>query len=532
MVDDGRIVTFSAPKERTLLASLAAEAGRTVAVDRLIDILWGDEPPRTARKTLQTYVMHLRQSLGALGDRLRHEPPGYVLDLGVDALDSKVFERLVAEGRLAILRNAHTDAVELLGAALALHRGPPYSGVDPVDSVQLEAIRLGELRLSVTEDWLDARLAGGDRHLVAELETLVLQHPLRERMWALLMRALDRAGRRADALRVYQRARAVLAEEVGLEPGPQLRATEAEILADADHQLAPAPQPTYATTADGLRIAYWTWGEGAVDVVFCAEWTLNVELLWEIEELRPVVEGLSTGTRLVVIQRRGAGVSDRDPRGFVAPEGCLADVDAVLDAVGVRSAAFVGWGHGGQIALAYAATRGHRVDSVAVVNSYARLTRSPTNPGGADRQSLESFLGLMATTWGQPVPKHGIVPPERATDPTVIARFARYERLTASPGEAVETQRIAADFDISHLLQAVGCPVLVVHLSDSVTGADNARHLAGSLPDASYVELPGHFVPTAEQAHAVAEALRDFHRSPRPPGGSTTARPARRMVEG
>ena len=512
MVDDDRVVAFSAAKERTLLASLAADAGRTVEVDRLIDILWGDEPPRTAHKTLQTYVMHLRRSLGALGDRLRHEPPGYVLDLPGDALDSKVFERLVADGRLAILRNAHTDAVELLGAALALHRGPAYSGVQPVGSIQLEAIRLGELRLSVTEDWLDARLAEGDRHLVAELETLVLQYPLRERMWELLMRALHHTGRRADALRVYQRARVVLAEEVGLEPGPQLRATEADILADADEQPAPAPQPAYATTPDGLRIAYWAWGEGAGDVVFCAEWTMSVELLWEVVELRPLVEGLSTGTRLVVIQRRGAGASDRDPRGFVPPEECVGDVDAVLDALGVGVAAFVGWGHGGQIALAYAAARPHRVDSVAVVNSYARLTASPKNPGGVDPQSLEAFLGLMATIWGQPVPKHVILPTEIATDATVIARFARYERLAASPGEAIEIQRIAADFDISHLLRRVGCPVLVVHLTDSVTGADNARHLADCLPDASFVELPGHFVPTAEQARAVAEAVREFHR--------------------
>lgn len=511
VVDQDRIITFPAAKERTLLAALAAEAGRTVEVDRLIEALWGDEPPRTARKTLQTYVMHLRQSLGALGGRLRHEPTGYVLDVPADALDARLFARLAAEGRLAILRKAHGEAVELLGAALALHRGPAYTGVEWVGSVQLEAIRLAELRQSVTEDWFEARLAAGDRHLVGELETLVSEHPLRERVWELLMRALQQTGRRADALRVYQRARVVLAEEVGLEPGPQLRATEAAILADADQQPAPGPQPTYATTHDGLRIAYWTWGDGAGDVVFCAEWTFNVELLWEVVELRPVVEGLSAGNRLVVVQRRGSGLSDRDPRGFVPPEECLGDVDAVLDAVGVESAAFVGWGHGGQIALAYAATRPQRVRSVAVVNSYARLTASPTNPLGVDLESLESFLGLMAGIWGRPVPKHAILPPELACDPTVITRFARYERLTASPREAIEIQRIAADFDVSHLFPAVRCPVLVVHLTDSVTGANSARHLAGSLPDASYVELPGHFVPTAEQARAVAAAVRGFH---------------------
>lgn len=512
--ENGTTIGIPAAKERALLAALLANANRTVTVDRLLDALWGEQPPRTAIKTLQTYVGHLRRHVGS---RLRHQAPGYVLDVGDDELDAWTFERLVADGRLALLRGDASVAVGVLGDALALWRANAYEDVAAEGGVATELIRLEELRLAAMEDWLEARLLGGEHAATAaELEALVAQHPMRERMWALLMRALYLSGRQSEALRAYQRARKRLTEDMGLEPGPELRAVEAAILSN-EPALAPAgsdrPSGRYATTSDGLRIGYWTKGEGSGDVVFCAEVTMNLELLWDLEETRPVVDRLISMGRLVAVQRRGTGISDREPKGLSSPDRCVLDLDAVLDEVGVERASLIGWGHGGQVALAYAAARPERVRSVAVINGYARLEATPDHPQGIPHEVLESFLHYVEGVWGSDVPKYGIFDPEVAADPALISRFSRFERLTASVPDAVAMLRALNSFDVRDVVPAVRCPALVAFLSGSITGPENARYLADHLPEAQYVELAGYFVPKTGEARALADALERFLRA-------------------
>jgi pimeloyl-ACP methyl ester carboxylesterase len=219
------------------------------------------------------------------------------------------------------------------------------------------------------------------------------------------MVALYRCGRQADALRAYQRARHGLIEQLGIEPGPELRAIEAGILnqdpaigSATDRGVGPSsPASRYVETSDGLKVAYWTRGESAgPDVVLCAEWTFNLELLWDLDELRPLLERLSACRRLIVVQRRGTGLSDRSHGvEFATPETCVADIDAVLGNIGASAVSMVGWGHGGQVALAYAAKRPTRVTRVALINSYARLGDAPDYAAGHKAELLEGFLGLM-----------------------------------------------------------------------------------------------------------------------------------------
>lgn len=521
--DKGTTITIPAAKERALLAALLANANRTVTIDRLLEALWGEQPPRTAVKTLQTYVGHLRRHVGS---RLRYQPPGYVLQVGDGELDAWTFERLVADGRLALLRGDASVAAGVLGDALALWRANAYQDVDAEGAVAAELVRLEELRLAAMEDWLEARLVGSDHAAItAELEALVAQHPMRERMWALLMRALYLSGRQSDALRAYQRARKRLAEDMGLEPGPELVAVEAAILSN-EPSLAPAgtdrPTGRYATTFDGFRIGYWTKGEGSRDIVFCAEVTMNLELLWDLEETRPVVDRLISMGRLVAIQRRGTGISDREPGGLSSPDRCVLDLDAVLDDVGVERASLVGWGHGGQVALEYAAARPERVSSLALINAYARLAATPDHPQGIHPESLEQFVRYLEGVWGSDVPKYGIFDPQVATDPALISRFSRFERLTASVPDAFAMLRALNSFDVRDVVPAAKCPALVAFLSGSITGQDNARYLADHLPEAEYVELPGHFVPMRGEARALADALERFLRAP----GRSEATPA------
>ncbi|HVM53040.1 MAG TPA: alpha/beta fold hydrolase [Acidimicrobiales bacterium] len=514
VVDGGRVIPVPAAKERRLLACLVAHANQVVDVDRLIEALWGDRPPRSASKTLQTYVLHLRRFLG---DRLVTRAPGYLLTIEPAAVDAIAFERAVSAGRLALLRGDVAEGAAELDRAVAAWRGRAYEGFDGVPYTA-EAARLDELRMAAIEDSVEARLdIDPPSSLVAELEALVTVEPLRERLWALLMHALYRDGRQGDALRAYQRARRVLVAELGVEPGERLRLMERSVL-DHDPRLdrsAPPPTSRYATTPDGLRIGYWTRGEGPPDVVLCGDWVFNLELLWEIPEIRPLLERLSRATRLVVVQRRGTGVSDRAEDAMLAPpEACVADVDAVLDELGCGRVALAGWGHGGQVALAYAARRPERVSSVAIVNGYARLSATEGYDAGHPDEVLDEFLAFMERIWGTDAPPVPILGPVAGMDPEVRARTGRLNRLIATPREAVGIQRAVHGFDVRAELPGVRAPVLVVHLEHSINGAANARWLADHLPRATYVELPGYFLPTAQEARTLGDTLVEFIRRP------------------
>lgn len=510
VADDGRAAPVPAAKERALLAALTVVPGRVVPCDALVEALWGDAPPRTARKTLQTYVLHLRR---LLGDRLVTAGQGYRLDLAADELDAQRFEADVAAGRLALLRGLPGVAAELLSGALGLWRGEPWADVPATEVLDAERRRLTEMRATALEDHLEARLLAGDhRTAVAELEALVREDPLRERRSALLMRALYAEGRQAEALRAFQRARAALVEELGVEPGPQLRALEAAILSHDPslHAGSAAPPVRYVRAADDLRIACCEAGEGPPVTVFLAEWTFHLEMLWEIDELRPLLDQLVAAGRLVVVQRRGTGLSDRQTEGFAPPEACVDDLVHVLDELGLDAVDLVGWGHGGQLALAFAARRPGRVRRIAVVSGYASLTASSDHPDALSPEAVEAFLMVLESMWGREVPKHGIFHPDVAADPALVARISRIERLSATPRNAVEIQRAVASFDVTPLLDDVTCDVLVVGLTESVTGLEPARSLATRLANGVFVELPGHFVPRRDETAGIASVIVDF----------------------
>jgi DNA-binding SARP family transcriptional activator len=212
-VVDGMAVPLAAAKPRALLALLLLNRNRVVSTDRLIDELWGDDPPAQATKTLQVYISQLRKALG--NERLVTRAPGYLLRVEEGELDLDRFEQLRREGR-------HEEA-------LALWRGP----AEPV------AAHLEELRSAAYDDWLQAAVDSG-APVIPQLEQLVAKEPLRERPRALLMLALYRAGRQADALELYRQTRELYVEELGIEPGPELRELQQAMLRqDTDLRLKP-----------------------------------------------------------------------------------------------------------------------------------------------------------------------------------------------------------------------------------------------------------------------------------------------------
>ena len=232
--------------------------GGSCPTGELVDTLWGDEPPASAAKSLQTFVLRLRNALEP--DRngsptlLLTEGPGYRLALDPSQVDAERFARLARIGERSLADGRPENAAATLTEALALWRGPAYAGFDGAAFAVAEARRLEELRISATEDRLAAELAlGRAAAAVPELERLVGEHPMRERLWEMLVTALYRAGRQGDALGAYERARAVLADELGVDPGPGLRAVHARVLAH-DPTLG-VPDRRGSTIPPQLRLA-------------------------------------------------------------------------------------------------------------------------------------------------------------------------------------------------------------------------------------------------------------------------------------
>jgi DNA-binding SARP family transcriptional activator len=237
--DETGHVALGGPKQRGLLAILVLQAGHVVPTERLIDLLWGEEAPKTATASLQNAVGRLRRALGA--DVLVTHAPGYVLKVEPDQIDARRFERALSDAR----RLPAEERRDRLQAALDLWRGPALAEFAFDDFAQSEIRRLEELRLIVLGERIDADLELG-RHgdVISQLEALVRDHPLRETFRRQLMLGLYRAGRQAEALEVYQDARARFIDELGIEPGPELKQLQSEILrheaglAVSDH---PAP---------------------------------------------------------------------------------------------------------------------------------------------------------------------------------------------------------------------------------------------------------------------------------------------------
>ncbi|HEY6835852.1 MAG TPA: BTAD domain-containing putative transcriptional regulator [Gaiellaceae bacterium] len=223
--DRGRGVELRRPKQRALLAILLLRAREPVSSDALIDALWGESAPRTARAALQNYVAQLRRALGP--GVLESSGGGYLLDVRPEQIDLGRFERLVTESREA----EDTERVAKLQEALALWQGPPLADLAFEPFAAQEIARLEEVRTSALEDLIDAQLAlGAGAELLDRLEALVAAHPFRERLRGQQMLALYRDGRQADALEVYQATRGTLVDELGIEPGAALRELEQAIL--------------------------------------------------------------------------------------------------------------------------------------------------------------------------------------------------------------------------------------------------------------------------------------------------------------
>lgn len=499
-------VAVSGRKTREVLTLLALAAPRPLSVAALADSLW-DGPPPSAVKTVQGHLSRVRSALAAA--QAGTVEAGYRLvaaDLDVRAVDD-----LRRRARIAALAGDDHAAAELLQRAREWWRGEPE--LPATVAGDAERARRAEQHLLLTEDHLAALVgAGGAGDAVGELDALTAAHPLRERLWGLRMTALYRSGRQADALAAYRAVHRILGEEIGVEPGPELRATAAAILR---HELpvaqaaAPARVPDLAVDvpryadAGGVHVAYGLYGDGPVDVLLLNPTFVPVDAYLEEPHLAAAVAGLAAGRRVIAYDRRGLGLSDP-----ASPTIALwvRDAVAVLDAVGARRVHVLANADTGLVALLLAATHPDRVATVTLINGYPRFTRlthpgppSSTLPSPAgdgypfgDPPSVDGVLRDIRTPGGRPaVDVLTWIAPSVAGDPRFRAWWDAVGRRGASPGTAERFHALALHADVRDVLPAVVAPVLLLSRLDCAShDPGHSRYLAEHLPDARLVEHP------------------------------------------
>ncbi|MDF9814401.1 BTAD domain-containing putative transcriptional regulator [Streptomyces sp. SPB162] len=328
---DGGAVVLGGPRRRGLLAMLLLDAGRVVTPERLIDGLYGEEPPAGVANALQSQVSRLRH---VLRQPIEFGPAGYRLVIDPDDVDAHRFERLSSEGREALAAGDPARAAELLREALELWRGPALADVGDAPFARSQVTRLEELRVSAAEDRMEAELTlGGHRELVAGLRELVDAHPLRERLRGQLMRALYGSGRQSEALEAYEAARSELADTLGADPGPELAAVHLAVLR-ADPEL---------TTASHAHVPRGTSPRTPAPVPARPRFALPAQLTSFVgrdEELDRIGTQLSEGRLVTLIGPGGAGKTRIavEAAGRYSGEACFVELAGLTDAAEVPHA--------------------------------------------------------------------------------------------------------------------------------------------------------------------------------------------------
>ena len=510
--DESASVPLGGRRQRAVLARLLLDADRPVSVERLVDDLWGRDVPETAVKMIQIAVSQLRKVLppGVVETRAA----GYAIALGdTHTLDLHRHEALREAAAAARSAGDLEAASAALASARALWRGAALAEFSE-PFARTEGARLEELRLVCTEEWIEIELALGRGHgLTGELEALVAQHPLRERLREALMRALYAAGRQAEALEAFRAFRQTLADWLGIEPSPRLRELQGRILRqdpalDARVQATPAAQPEPSRRVSSRRrtasmeppryvrsgeasIAYQVVGSGPLDIVLVHGWVCTFSASWERPAIARFYERLAGMGRLILFDKRGTGLSDR-VLGIATLEERMDDVRAVMDAVASERAVIIGVSEGGPMSVLFAATHPERTAALVLLGSFARRMRAPDYPAGMTPERWEQVNGWRDEEWGAAVSKVWLdrVAPSLRGDLDAQRWYASWVVRGASPGAGRQLAVMNRDIDVRDALPSIHLPTLVVYRAGEEY-REATRHMGERIVGARIVELPG-----------------------------------------
>ncbi|MBI1848684.1 MAG: alpha/beta hydrolase, partial [Candidatus Rokubacteria bacterium] len=271
------------------------------------------------------------------------------------------------------------------------------------------------------------------------------------------------------------------------------------------------PETRYAKSGD-FHIAYQVVGEGPGDLLFVHGWISHIELMWEEPGLARFLRRLASFSRLILVDKRGTGLSDPVPlHQLPSLEERMDDLRAVMDAAGSGRAALLGTSEAGALDLLFAATHPERAAGIVLLNSYARLAWAPDYPAGIRPEQATGLLQAIDEGWGKGVAFEALVA-SQSDNTAMRSWWARYQRLAASPGAAVTLLKSAFETDARGVLSAIKVPVLVLHRAgDPFTGPEHGRYLAESIPGARYVELSGvDHLFFAEDSERIVEEIQEF----------------------
>ncbi|MER9336138.1 alpha/beta fold hydrolase [Mesorhizobium sp. M0293] len=511
----GSAVPAFSRKARAMVAYLALQSGHSQSREKLANLLWGVNGETQARMSLRQAVSTVRKAMHASGGG-RFLTDGDNIALHLDGLDFDVarFEALAAG-----------SAPEELEQALLAYRGELLDGFglkkEPFeDWLRIERERLRAMAVTALDKLVAHYGVINDAASCARAATRLLAiEPLREDIHRALMRAYAAQGRLNLALKQYDHCRDALQRELKLQPEPETRHLHEELrtrrmtpqavsrtAASVSHPPTSQPSPTrtgeqpafgealrpsthYVKSA-GINIAYQVTGDGPIDLIYVPGWVSNLDLSWASPRLSHVLQRLGSFSRLIRMDKRGTGLSDRNV-GLPTLEERMEDVRAVLDAVGSKRTVLFGSSEGGPMGMLFAATYPERMAALVLNGAYASGRWSKDYPWAKTSEQIEEDLALVEREWGEPADMSNAAP-SLMNDTFEREWFAAYLRNSASPADAIALWRWGTEIDVRDILPAIHVPTLIVQTTgDRWVKPEEGRYLATHIEGARYVELAG-----------------------------------------
>ncbi len=503
-------------KARAMMAYLALQSGHSQSREKLAALLWGGNSEAQARMNLRQALSAIKKAMDA-SDGGRFLTDGHSITLNLDNLDFDVarFQALAAN-----------SAPEDLEQALVVYRGDLLDGFglkeEPFeDWLRVERERLRAMAVAALDKLVAHYCTTNDpASCVRSATRLLAMEPLREDIHRALMRAYAVQGRLNLALRQYENCRSALQRELNLQPEPETRhlyedlrtrrmtpQAASRIAASASPSQASPPSPartgerpafeaeprrpaTHYVKSAGINIAYQVTGDGPIDLIHVPGWVSNLDLAWSSPRLAHVLQRLGGFSRLIRMDKRGTGLSDRNV-GLPTLEERMEDVRAVLDAVGSKRTVLFGSSEGGPMCMLFAAIYPERTAALVLNGAYASGRWSNDYPWAKTSEQVEEDLAVVEREWGEPADMSNAAP-SLMNDSFEREWFAAYLRNSASPADAIALWRWGTEIDVRALLPAIHVPTLIVQTAgDRWVKPEEGRYLATHIEGAKYIELAG-----------------------------------------
>ncbi|MDX8460443.1 alpha/beta fold hydrolase [Mesorhizobium humile] len=503
-------------KARGMVAYLALQAGQAQSREKLAALLWSLNGEAQARMSLRQAVSSVRKAISVAGGG-RFLTDGANLALHLDDIDFDVarFEALAAG-----------PAPEDLEQAAALYRGDLLDGLglreEPFEEwLRVERERLRAIAVAALDRLINHYTTAADpAACIRAAMRLLAMEPLREDAHRALMRSYAAQGRVNLALKQYEVCRDALQRELRLMPEAETRHLHDELrarrIASPARPSASSPEPesarppTHYVKSSGVNIAYQVTGDGPIDLVYVPGWVSNLDLAWASPRFAHVLKRLGSFSRLIRIDKRGTGLSDRNV-GLPTLEQRMEDVRAVLDDVGSDRPVLFGSSEGGPMCLLFAATYPERTAALVLTGAYARGTWSKDYPWARTVDEVQQDIDTVERQWGEPADMRNAAP---SLIENMVERewFAAYLRNSASPADAIALWRWGTEIDVRDILPAIHVPTLVLQRTgDRWVKPEEGRYLATHIEGARYVELAGRdHVIWGEDCDGLIDQIRDF----------------------